>query len=358
MNKLLLLKKESKPIISKKVIIHPKKIIHIYGVSDFNSGDYLIGIATKKYFVEKYLNNESCNFVDFNCRQFINNKIINYINTFDYIIIGAGGLILPDTNPNLISCWQFSIDKQFYKKINKPIYVISIGFNLFYNQNINMSNKNNSIEDINRTNIFKDNIIELINVSKHFSLRHKQDIEELIKIVGEDYRSKISFEFCPTIWYSDKFWKNKISNNTMKYIVLEIKDDRIWRRYYNITKNVFYNELLKFVQYCINNKINVAYLSHDSSKDFYKFLITKQINIPFFDNSKLNENSIYSNYNKIKSIICTAGHSQMISHGLGINIISLVSHPKLKYFCDDIDNKKYIEINKDKDIYNFLIKNI
>jgi hypothetical protein len=48
----------------------------------------------------------------------------------------------------------------------------------------------------------------------------------------------------------------------------------------------------------------------------------------------------------------------MISYGLGINILSLVSHPKLKYFCDDINNKNYIEINKDKDIYNFLIKNI
>ena len=337
-----------------------KKVIHIYAniYKNGNSGDYLIGIATKKYFVEKYLNNESCDFVDFSCKEIINDTMINYINTFDYIIIGPGGLILPDTNPNLISCWQFTIDKKFYKKIIKPIYVISIGFNLFYNQNINMSNKNNSIEDINRTNIFKDNITELINVSKHFSIRHKQDIEELIKIIGEDYRTKISFEFCPTIWYSDKFWKNKLNKNTKKYIVLEIKDDRMWRRYYNITKDIFYNELLKFVQYSIKNKINIAYLSHDGSKDFYKYLTQKNINIPLFDNSKLNENSIYSNYDKIETIICTAGHSQMISYGLGINMLSLVSHPKLKYFCDDINNKNYIEINNDKDIYNFLIKNI
>jgi len=356
MLKLLLLKKETP--LKKKVISSLKKVIHIYGVTNCNSGDYLIGIATKKYFVEKYLNNEACNFVDFDCRQVINDKLLNYINSFDYIIIGAGGLILPDTNPNLISCWQFSIDKNYYKKINKPIYVISIGFNLFYNQNMNMSNNNNNIEDINRTIIFKDNIIELIERAKHFSLRHKQDIEELIKIVGEDYRSKIKFEFCPTIWYSNKFWKKKLNNETTKYIVLEIKDDRMWRRYYNITKDVFYNELLTFVEYCIKNKINIAYLSHDGSKDFFNYLIKNNIKIPLFDNSKLNENTIYNNYDKIKTIICTAGHSQMISHGLGINTLSLVSHPKLKYFCDDINNKNYIEINKEKNIYDYLIKNI
>ena len=63
----------------KKEPITKKKVIHIYGTTNCNSGDYLIGIATKKYFSEKYLNNEACNFVDFNCRQIINDKLINFI---------------------------------------------------------------------------------------------------------------------------------------------------------------------------------------------------------------------------------------------------------------------------------------
>ena len=45
----------------------------------------------------------------------------------------------------------------------------------------------------------------------------------------------------------------------------------------------------------------------------------------------------------------------MISHGLGIRIISMITHPKLKRFCNDIGNNNYIEVNDD-DIYAKLMK--
>jgi hypothetical protein len=199
-------------------------------------------------------------------------------------------------------------------------------------------------------------IIELINKCCYFTMRHQEDINELIKIVGNEYLNKIKLELCPTIWYSTTYIKNKLPLIQNKYIAIEIKDDREWRRYYKITKNKFYFELEKFVQYCLNNNINIAYLSHDGSNNFYNYLKTKNINIPYIDNSVKNENEIYNNYNKIKTLICSAGHSQMISYSLGIDIITLVSHPKTKNFCNDIKNKNFIEINEDFNIYEFLIK--
>ena len=56
------------------------------------------------------------------------------------------------------------------------------------------------------------------------------------------------------------------------------------------------------------------------------------------------------NYSKIHTILCSAGHSQMISYGLGIKIISMVSHPKIRNFCDDVGDKNYIDINNDRNI--------
>ena len=35
----------------------------------------------------------------------------------------------------------------------------------------------------------------------------------------------------------------------------------------------------------------------------------------------------------------------MISYGLGIKIISLITHPKIKNFCDDIEDKNGIDVN-------------
>ena len=62
------------------------------------------------------------------------------------------------------------------------------------------------------------------------------------------------------------------------------------------------------------------------------------------------------NYSKVKTILCSAGHSQMMSHGLGIKTISLVSHPKLRYFCDDTNNSNFIEINETHDVFDKLIE--
>lgn len=332
------------------------KICHIYACNALsNSGDYLLGISTKKYFQDKYLYNQECEYKNIDCRQNFTIELINKINTFDYILVGGGGLILPDSNPNKVSCWQWSISKELYSKITKPIYVISIGYNLFYNQNMNMISRKNNKEDKNRMKIFKENIIELINRASYFSMRHNGDINNLIKDIGEDYRDKIKFEFCPSIWYSKKYWKNKLEYKNEKYIAIEIKDDREWRRYYKITKKKFYNELKEFVIYCQKNNKKICYLSHDGSRSFYNYLKQNNITIDYLDNSVANEKKIYENYSKIHTILCMAGHSEMISYALGIKIIPLVSHPKIKYFADDVNCKNYIEINKDFKVYEKII---
>ena len=54
-------------------------------------------------------------------------------------------------------------------------------------------------------------------------------------------------------------------------------------------------------------------------------------------------------YEKLKVIICMGEHTQMIGHTTGCKVISLVSHPKLKYFMKDIDSDDLlIDVNKDK----------
>lgn len=326
------------------------KVAHIYASNvKSNSGDFMIGIAYKKYF-EEIIIKQKCVFTNLDCREQIlfNNTNINKLNSFDFIIIGGGGLILPDSNPNKISCWQWSISKENIAKITKPIYVLSIGYNLFFNQTMNMSSRTSNIEDKTRMNIFKENISTLINKSELFTLRHKQDVESLINIVGDEYRSKIKYEICATVWYVNTYWKPLICNNNDKCYAIEIKDDREWRRYYKIGKEKYYKYLLNIVKSHIQKGEKIVYLSHDGSKNFYAYLKKNNVNIPCLDNSCGNESKIRNNYNKIHTIYCSAGHSQMISYGLGIQIKSLVTHPKIRNFCDDIGDKNYIDVNNIK----------
>lgn len=327
------------------------KIAHIYAKSAIkNSGDYMIGIATKKH-VENFLfkNKKIILWKSFNCRDLFVNKLIKELNEFDAIIVGGGGLILPDSSPNKNSCWQWNIKKNMLMLIKIPIYVISIGFNLFYNQDITMPNKKSNKRFKIRKKIFKEHIEMLINKSKLFTMRHYGDIDKLKQIVDVKYHRKIKFLYCPTIWYVKKFWYPKVNINR-NLIAFEVKDDRPFRRYYAINREQFYEELFKFILYLMNKNENVVYLSHDGSRTFYDWLINiKKVKVPFLDNSIADEKAIFNNYKNIKTIVCMAGHSQMMGYGLKCNLISMISHDKLKFFLQDVNYKnKGIEINKEK----------
>lgn len=330
------------------------KIAHIYASNaKANSGDFMLGISTKKYFQTQYLKDKECSFTDFDCREssLFTPQNITQLNNFDYILIGGGGLILPDSNPNKVSGWQWSIPKESYNLIKKPLYVISIGYNLFYNQDMTMPNRENSNSDLSRLHIFKENIEALIKTSHHFSLRHKGDVRELLKIVDSKYQDKIQFEPCPSIWYVDNFWEKSKGN----LIGIEIKDDRPNRRYYKIGKDNYYKILKDFIVEGLSQGLPLVYMSHDGSKSFYEYLKQHNINLPYLNNATANEENIKGNYSKLKTLLCSAGHSQMISYANGINIISLASHPKLEYFCEDInDTSQLIVINDDPNILNKL----
>ncbi|MFW5847976.1 MAG: hypothetical protein ACOCVF_03585 [bacterium] len=218
-----------------------------------------------------------------------------------------------------------------------------------------MNNSSNNNINIKRYNIFKKHIKLLIEKSQYFSMRHKNDIVKLIEDIGEEYKDKITFQFCPTIEYT----LNKNIESTGNYIAFEIKDDRLWRRLYRIGRDKYYFELEKTINILLNKGESVAFLSHDGSKLFYNYLLKRGLKIEFIDNSVSDETVIYNNYSKIKTLICTAGHSQMIGSVIrGMKIISLVTHPKILNFCLDTNNNNYVEPNKDFNFSNKLINMI
>ncbi len=318
----------------------------------------MIGIATKQYFSDVILKKQNIEFTNLDCRNPDNFRLnqIDTLNSFDYLLVGAGGLLLPDTCSNRISCWQWIVSSEALEKIKKPIYVVSIGYNLFWNQTMEMPNSNDNKRDTQRLPILRQNLQTLLKKAERFSMRHKEDIEDTLAIVGEEFREKIIFEYCPTIWYSETIWKPLVNPDLAKYVALEIKDDREWRRYHRIGKDKFYAELKKVVEYCLTNSLPIAILSHDGSKNFFEYLKSKNIHIPLLDNSCANEKKILENYNQCKILLCTAGHSQMISYGLGIPTISIVTHPKVLRFCLDTNNEKYVDPNNEQDFYPKLIE--
>ena len=206
------------------------KVCHIYATKSIkNSGDFIIGKATKKYVEEKIFKQKIIEWTDFSCWDIFNAQRIDLINkNFDAVICGAGGLIQPDCFPNNTSCWQWNIHKDNIIKINIPIYVISIGYNLFKKQTMNMPFKLNNNTVDKRLTIFKENIETLIDKSKMFTMRHNKDIHKIKKIVDKKFHDKIKFMFCPTIWYCKKYWLPKEQKLRMLFYRRKTRKILIW----------------------------------------------------------------------------------------------------------------------------------
>jgi len=313
------------------------RAVHIYATTGRrNSGDFFLGPSTKWRF--ESLIQEKVEWTNFNVRKVITEKDISFLNSFDYIVLGGGGLFLPDTNPNDVSCWQWAIPESLMRKLDKQIYVMSVGLNWFFEQDIRMPSRSSSKKSEARKDIFKKNIETLIDKSIHFSMRHKGDIKELNQFVELRNAKKIKFEFCPVIGYVEKNYKAEFKSGD--YICFEIKDDRPNRRYLGTSKEKFYSELLTFIKHLKSKGEKIAVMSHDGSRSFASYLQKKGFkSFLYLDNTVSNQEKIINNYRKVKKLYCTAGHSQMTAHALGLDFYSLISHNKLKYFMEDTGRK-------------------
>ena len=93
----------------------------------------------------------------------------------------------------------------------------------------------------------------------------------------------------------------------------------------------------------------VVHLSHDGSVNFLRYCVLRDLKLPSLRNDVADAGKIRKNYKSFDIIICTAGHSQMISHALGKLTIGLNTHPKTKAFCHD-NNTPLVELKRISDI--------
>ncbi len=275
---------------------------------------------------------------------FNSSSAIDKLNKFDYLLVGGGGLVLPDSAPNSISCWQWVIDEKWMTCITTPIHVLGIGYNTFFGQTMLMPKRDNNSTDPRRESILRNNLIALIRKAVQFTMRHKADVASMVQLVGTELAPRVVYELCATHWYAKAHWHPEAKPKS-ELVAIEIKDDRRWRRYYKIGQSKAYAGFLIVVKQLLAQGKKVCYLSHDGSKSFHTYAAKNGARLPYFDNATANEDAIRRNYEQIGVLLCTAGHSQIIGHAMGCRTLALVTHPKTRNFCDDIGSDDYVMVN-------------
>jgi len=303
------------------------KVCHISATpdwrnSDANWGDKVLVYATQKRFEESL---GKIDWTEMGCRKIYTLADVDEINRHEFVIVGGGGLILPDTFKNNVSGWQWGISSELMRKIRIPIIVYSIGWNLFPGQ------KNND-------SVLRENLRSLASWSTFLSLRHSEDVRLFNEYTD---MNKAVLNFCPSICI-DEF---RADNS--KRVGINIAGDRPNIRYHN-ERSVF-DKLLHFIYILTYNGYEPVIVNHMTLDSRFSDCVKSHQNIEIVNMSTMSVAEGVEFYRSLGYMFATRGHAQMIPMGLGVKTASLVSHKKLYRFLHDvIATDTAIDINDER----------
>ncbi len=304
---------------------------HISAFTYANMGDCVLPISLRKLFsdylgVNKWHNGHIDDIVD--------NLDIQLMNLDDFIVIGGGGLFdiptYPEPIKNNLSGWLLKLDVDHLKKINKPVILFAVGYNLFRNQ-------------ADFAPIFTQNINEFVKKASFVGLRNHGSIEKVkTYLQAQDLKEKLCFQPCMTTLIS-KLYPNFIEDYNMKedFIAINCAYDR---EQFRVDNHLRYMSIAKVAKRLSEfTKIKV-YAHKEADKQILEDLNKQKVLYEVVEFRTAED--VIKEYAKPRLVIGMRGHAQMIPFGCHTPILSIISHDKMQYFLDDIHHPAWgVEIN-------------
>lgn len=247
---------------------------------------------------------------------------------FDGIVIGGGGLLLRDQKGSStdLSGWQWNIAKENIEKIDIPIVVFAIGYNRFRNQ-----------EEFNPE--FSENINTLVARSSFFGLRNNGSIRRLADYVSPQNHGKITRQFCPTTILKSLNTGHEAAPHfgTPPLLAVNVAFDRQGLRFgENIKDQIEKILACLLIASAAGWKIVFVAHKHDDLQ-VLDYIDEQKLTFDVKNLTGCGTTEIIDFYKTVDLSVGMRGHAQMIPFGLGVPIFSVISHDKMKYFLDDID---------------------
>ena len=296
-----------------------------------NAGDTVLSKCVRKTFE----NSMDVNWYLQDVPNIVTKRDIDVFNETKGVIIGGGGLFLPDTNANLVSGWQWAISTELLHAIEKPIIVFSVGYNFFPGQE--------------SSQLFCDNLIELVRKAAFVGLRNSGSINSVRALLPEELREKVIYQPCTTTLIR-KLFKEVPAKTPTGNVALNIAFDREERRYGKDEEKIL-TQIAYFAKEISRRgyKLFIVYHCYNDRK-FKPYLDNIGVKYQEKDLSELSPNDVFLFYNCIDLVCGMRGHAQMIPFGLNCEIISLGTHDKMRWFLEDINSKDwYIDLRDTPD---------
>lgn len=327
------------PVLERHIINEKSTIYtHVAAFLLSNAGDVLLPITLQDLFQYK---RKGLNWKNIHAHWVISDELITDINNTDGLIIGGGGLFLKDTNPNQLSGWQWSCSIESLKKISVPMAIFAAGYNRFQGQ-----------EDFDP--IFKEHIKLLSEKAVYIGLRNHGSITAIRNYLPENLHNKIRFQPCMTTLISRIYPNFYDYENKEEFIVLNCAFDRN-----NLRFGEKEDQILTYIALAckeLSKDYKFKYYAH-SEKDLKMIPILERVGLKFeLVNFKfMHPKKIIEAYSKPSLVIGMRGHAQMIPFGCLTPILSLISHDKMQWFLDDINQVDWGVDIKNPDLKDLIV---
>ncbi|WP_405388999.1 polysaccharide pyruvyl transferase family protein [Streptomyces sp. NBC_01102] len=246
------------------------------------------------------------------------------------LVIGGGGLFIPDTAPNGNSGWQWNVPDALLERIDVPVMVYAVGFNAFDGQAYGQSR-----------NRFLSSLRKLVERSAFFGLRNHGSIEKVRDLLPAELRDKVRFQPCPTTVtrQTTPGWTDPAERDDT--ILINAAYDRAGLRFGHDYGH-FLGEMATAVK-GLGAYGEVRCVAHSLDDERIAFDLRREhgISLPVIPMYDFDNDAIRDTYARTKLVIGMRGHAGMIPFGCGTPIISLISHPKMAYFLADIERPEW-----------------
>ncbi|KMS84203.1 glycosyltransferase [Streptomyces flaveolus] len=244
------------------------------------------------------------------------------------LVIGGGGLFIPDTMPNGNSAWQWNVPDAHLDAIDVPIMVFAVGFNAFDGQSY-------------RARRFNESLRLLVEKSAFFGLRNHGSIARVRSLLPADLHDKVVFQPCPTTVMRQLLPGWTDPSHREDTVLLNAAYDRAGLRFGHDYGH-FLAEIAKAVR-AIGAHTEVRCVAHSLDDERIAFDLRREhgISLPVIPMYDFDNDAIRETYARTRLVIGMRGHAGMIPFGVGTPIVSLISHPKMAYFLSDIERPEW-----------------
>ncbi|MFG3018321.1 glycosyltransferase [Streptomyces sp. NPDC048254] len=260
--------------------------------------------------------------------RYFDQAALERVNARRGLVIGGGGLFIPDTMPNGNSAWQWNVPDEHLRAIDVPIMVYAVGFNAFDGQSY-------------RATRFNESLRLLVEKSSFFGLRNHGSIAKVRGMLPPELQDKVVFQPCPTTVMRQLVagWSDPLYREDT--VMLNAAYDRAGLRFGHDYAH-FLAEMAKAVRK-IGEHTEVKCVAHSLDDEKIAFDLRREhgISLPVIPMYDFSNDEIRETYAKTRLVIGMRGHAGMIPFGVGTPIISLISHPKMAYFLGDIERPEW-----------------